>query len=73
MTIIHGDCLAKMRDMDAASIDLVVTDPPYGVVFMGKAWDKAVRVARVPAGLEAGRVRVCYESPSSGLLGSDDM
>lgn len=24
------------------SIDLVVTDPPYGVAFMGKHWDKAV-------------------------------
>ena len=24
------------------SVDLVVTDPPYGISFMGKDWDKAV-------------------------------
>jgi DNA modification methylase len=29
VTIHHGDCLDVMRGMDAASIDAVVTDPPY--------------------------------------------
>lgn len=27
--VIHGDCIAIMRDMPPDSIDLVVTDPPY--------------------------------------------
>lgn len=40
--IIQGDCLKVMRDMDDNSIDLIVTDPPYGYSFMGKDWDKAV-------------------------------
>ena len=30
--IIVGDCLEAMRGMDAASVDAIVTDPPYGVV-----------------------------------------
>ena len=28
-TIIHGDCVAKMADLEAASVDFVLTDPPY--------------------------------------------
>lgn len=38
--IIQGDCLDKMREMADNSIDFVVTDPPYGLHFMGKNWDK---------------------------------
>ena len=38
----HGDCLEVMKEMDDNSIDLVLTDPPYGYSFMGKNWDKAV-------------------------------
>jgi DNA modification methylase len=41
-TIICGDCLDMMAGMEDASIDLIVTDPPYGMSFMGKAWDKAL-------------------------------
>lgn len=40
--IIHGDCLEVMRGMDAASVDAIVTDPPYGLSFMGKDWDHGV-------------------------------
>jgi DNA modification methylase len=38
-TVLHGDCLEVMRTLPADSIDAVVTDPPYGLGFMGKAWD----------------------------------
>jgi site-specific DNA-methyltransferase (adenine-specific) len=34
-----GDCLEVMRGMDANSVDAIVTDPPYGLSFMGKKWD----------------------------------
>lgn len=36
-----GDCLEVLRELDDASVDAVVTDPPYGINFMGKAWDGA--------------------------------
>jgi DNA modification methylase len=39
VTIHHGDCLDVMRAMAGGSVDSVVTDPPYGLGFMGKAWD----------------------------------
>lgn len=34
-----GDCVEQMRTLDAESVDAIVTDPPYGLEFMGKAWD----------------------------------
>jgi site-specific DNA-methyltransferase (adenine-specific) len=40
--IIQGDCLDVMRNMDSNSIDFIVTDPPYGLNFMGKDWDKGI-------------------------------
>ena len=34
-----GDCLEVLRTMPDNSVDAVVTDPPYGLSFMGKKWD----------------------------------
>jgi len=42
--VIHGDCLDVMRGMADASVDAVICDPPYGIGFMGKAWDGAAIV-----------------------------
>ncbi len=33
----NGECLERMKDIKTDSIDMVMTDPPYGVVFC--AWD----------------------------------
>lgn len=40
--MVLGDCLEKLRDMNDNSVDSVVTDPPYGLKFMGKKWDHSV-------------------------------
>jgi len=40
--IIHNDCTKAMAEMDANSVDAVVTDAPYGLKFMGRNWDKGV-------------------------------
>jgi DNA modification methylase len=40
--IIHGDCIEKMREMPDASVTAIITDPPYGLGFMGKGWDKVL-------------------------------
>ena len=34
-----GDCLEVMRSMPENSVDTCITDPPYGLRFMGKEWD----------------------------------
>lgn len=38
-TLHLGDCLDILRTMPDNSVDAVVTDPPYGLSFMGKRWD----------------------------------
>lgn len=40
VTLFHGDCLDVLAQLPDASVDSVVTDPPYGIAFMGKAWDQ---------------------------------
>jgi DNA modification methylase len=40
-SIIEADCVEAMQAMDEASVDAIVTDPPYMLGFMGKDWDKA--------------------------------
>ncbi|CAG2089081.1 site-specific DNA-methyltransferase [Xanthomonas arboricola pv. juglandis] len=38
--MIHvGDCLSILPTLADASVDAIVTDPPYGLSFMGKRWD----------------------------------
>ena len=38
----HGDCREVMATLDAESVDAIVSDPPYGLSFMGKGWDHGV-------------------------------
>jgi site-specific DNA-methyltransferase (adenine-specific) len=45
--ILHGDCLDLLPTLEANSIDAIVTDPPYGLGFMGKHWDHGVPNADV--------------------------
>jgi DNA modification methylase/transcriptional regulator with XRE-family HTH domain len=35
----HGDCLDVLKTLADCSVDAIVTDPPYGLSFMGKRWD----------------------------------
>lgn len=38
-TVYHGDCIEVMRNIPENSVDAIVTDPPYGLGFMGAKWD----------------------------------
>ena len=40
--ILQGDVLEKLREISDSSVDAVITDPPYGLSFMGKKWDYEV-------------------------------
>ncbi len=37
--ILQGDCLEVLKGMPDCSVDSIVTDPPYGLSFMGKKWE----------------------------------
>ena len=39
MKLLLGDCLDKLKELDDNSIHSIVTDPPYGLSFIGKKWD----------------------------------
>ena len=45
--LLQGDCLERMKELDDNSVDSIVTDPPYGLSFMGKHWDKGVPSAEI--------------------------
>ena len=37
--LINDDCLKALQELPENSIDTCITDPPYGLRFMGKEWD----------------------------------
>lgn len=45
--VMTGDCLEVLRGLPDKSVDSVVTDPPYGLSFMGKRWDYDVPAVEV--------------------------
>ena len=47
MQLMHGDCLDRLREIPDNSVDSIVTDPPYGLSFMGKKWDYDVPAVEV--------------------------
>ncbi len=53
--IITGDCRSALDMLTSASIDAIVTDPPYGLEFMGKEWDSADGFRRALNKNDAGR------------------
>lgn len=75
-SIVQGDCLEALPALDAESFDVCITDPPYGLGFMGKQWDTfkpGVEQARVVPNQDAdsenpnlaGRQRSPASSPSA--------
>ena len=54
LNLIHGDCLEKMRDIPSGSVDMILTDPPYGttacafdtVIPFEPLWDAYKRIVK---------------------------
>ena len=40
--LLLGDSAEVLKELKDNSIDLLATDPPYGIEFMGKSWDKVL-------------------------------
>lgn len=57
VTLHCGDCLDVFKSLPDSSVDSVVTDPPYGIRFMGKAWDGANIEAMIERKKRKGTVR----------------
>ena len=61
-TLHAGDCRDVLRDYDADHFDSIVCDPPYGLSFMGKGWDRGV------PGVEFWRAALQVAKPGAHLL-----
>ena len=66
VTLFHGDCIDVMRTLPDASVDSIVTDPPYGLEFMGKGWDAPwiETDVNVDAGFKGGGISATKGAPS---------
>ncbi|KKM46614.1 hypothetical protein LCGC14_1559580, partial [marine sediment metagenome] len=40
VTIYHDDCRNVLPELE--SVEAVITDPPYGLDFMGRGWDHGI-------------------------------
>lgn len=38
----QGDCLKEMEKLSSNYVDAIITDPPYGLNFMNKNWDRGI-------------------------------
>ena len=71
MQLIHGDCVEKMKDIPAGSVDMILTDPPYGtteckwdsVVPFEPMWEQLQRVVK-----DDGAVVLFGSEPFTSLL-----
>jgi len=50
VVIYNADCRIAMSEMEPESIDAIVCDPPYGLEFMGKEWDRLGDIGKVSHG-----------------------
>lgn len=41
-SVIYGDCKTVLQIYSDNTFDSIVTDPPYGLNFMGKEWDRGI-------------------------------
>ncbi len=65
VTVWHGDCLDVLRTLPDHSVDAVVTDPPYGLEFMGKDWDSfKAGAGRNYGGFHGGGIPATAGAPS---------
>lgn len=69
-----GDCVEHMKRMVPNSVDCIVTDPPYGLEFMGKEWDRlwdkrGGDTSKHPTGSKWAKEHGCEASGNKGYSG----
>lgn len=67
MKLHTGDSLDILRTLPDDSVDSIVTDPPYELGFMGKAWDSsgiAYSIDLIEDHVEIARQRIAHVTKS---------
>lgn len=68
VTLLLGDSLELLTTLDACSVDAVITDPPYGLGFMGHEWDQPGSPATRSSGRPLRTGREAPTDPDTGEL-----
>jgi site-specific DNA-methyltransferase (adenine-specific) len=70
--LLNGDSAEVLKTLKDNSVDLLATDPPYGIEFMGKSWDKVLPPKNIWEEcyrvLKPGSFIAVMSSPRSDLL-----
>ena len=54
--LMKGDCLERMKEIPSGSVDLILTDPPYGTTAC--KWDSVIPQRPIVTGKQIGRAHV---------------
>ena len=76
VNLMQGDCLEKMKDIPDGSVDLILTDPPYGttackwdlIIPLEPMWEQLKRVIK-----PSGAIVMTATQPFSSLLGASNI
>lgn len=76
MNLIHGDCLEEMKHIESGSIDMVLTDPPYGttackwdaVIPLDLMWEQLKRIIK-----PNGAIVMTAQTPFDKVLGCSNL
>jgi len=72
--LLKGNCLELLAEMPDNSVDSIVTDPPYGLSFMGKSWDgPAGMLGQIATGDEKRGAYAYGGSHSRGYIDNDNL
>lgn len=73
--LMHGDCLEEMKNIPDGSVDMILTDPPYGTMngFNGIDWDFTIEPKKIFAEANKvlrknGKLILFSQEPYSSLL-----
>lgn len=74
--LMKGDCLERMKEIESGSVDLILTDPPYGttackwdsVIPLDKMWEQLKRIIK-----PSGAVVLFGAEPFSSVLRSSNL
>ena len=76
MNLIHGDCLEEMANLEAGSVDMVLTDPPYGttackwdsIIPFEPMWEQLKRLIK-----KNGAIVMTASQPFTSALGASNL
>ena len=72
--VFQGDCREVLRELPDNSVDSIVTDPPYGLNFMGKEWDNPGKmIGQMATGHEQRGAYAYGGSHSRGYADNDSL